>query len=460
MRKMTLGEFASRCKGALHATAETEITGFATDHREVKAGDLFIAIRGARVDGHTFAAEAISSGAVACLVESAPAGDMPHILVDNVAEGLAAFARSLRGEFTGHVVGVTGSSGKTSTKEFLAAALSPLGPVLKTEGNRNSEWTSPLIWAELLPEHRSVVVEMGMRGFGQIRHLCSFAQPNIGVITNIGYSHLEQVGSREGIATAKGELLEALPSNGTAVLWAEDEYLSTLRGKTGARVVTFGRSAGADCRVEHYRALSLTKSWIKGTCLGQPFEGEFATVGWHQAINAAAAIAAAVAAGVEADEAAKQLSSAQLPPMRMEIVNLNGAIVLLDNYNASFPGMLAAIETLRELPTMGRKMAVLGEMRELGEFTISAHQQVGKALVEANLYKVMFYGMPMTFARRELVAAGARDERTPFATELQDITEFLRELDPGDLVLIKGSRALEIEKALQPLLPATAGGAS
>jgi UDP-N-acetylmuramoyl-tripeptide--D-alanyl-D-alanine ligase len=447
-----LPDLAKRLQGEVRGLDEEPpvITGFATDHRTVKTGDLFIAITGAKVDGHEFVSEAFAAGAAAALVERPVEG--PHVQVPSVVEALARMASSFRDQFQGPVIGITGSAGKTTTKEYLAASLSPLGPILKTEGNRNTEYTAPLLWAELTEEHRAVVVEMAMRGFGQIAHLCSFSRPNISIITNIGWAHVEMVESREGIARAKSEILEGLPPDGVAVLPFDDEFLPHLRSKFGGKVVTFGRGEGADCRVLHYRALSMTESWMRVSMNGKEVEAKFPGVGWHTAVNAAAAISASVTAGVDLSAAASAIAQTQLPPMRMQMLSYRGAIIILDTYNASPPGVIAAIETLKELPCMGRRFAILGEMRELGRATMDMHREVGRALVKANLYKAMFYGMPMIFARQEVARAGAPDRYLPVATSLQDIRELIEvEVEPGDLVLIKGSRALEMEKALEGL---------
>ncbi len=194
----------------------------------------------------------------------------PHILVPNTVQALADYAAVVRDSFHGPVVGITGSAGKTTTKEFVAAALSPLGEVLKTEGNRNSEFSSPLLWAELTADHKAVVVEMGMRGFGQVQHLASFTKPTLGVVTNIGHSHIELVGNQEGVARAKAELLEALPADGHAVLWAEDPFLALLSETSAAPFSTFGFSEGAACRITDYKVLKLAilrnrgPSWWQG----------------------------------------------------------------------------------------------------------------------------------------------------------------------------------------------------
>ncbi|MCO5297602.1 MAG: UDP-N-acetylmuramoyl-tripeptide--D-alanyl-D-alanine ligase [Fimbriimonadaceae bacterium] len=421
---------------------------FALDSREARPGCLFIAVRGERVDGHDFAASAFAAGAAGALVERAVEG--PHILVDDVEEALAALGAHFRSQFHGPVVGVTGSAGKTTTKEFLAAALAPLGPVLRTEGNRNTQLTAPLVWAELLPTHRAAVIEMAMRGPGQIRHLCAFSRPTIGVITNIGTAHLEQLGSRAAIADAKGELVESLSEHGTAVLWHEDEFLEVLRGKASGDVVTFGTGEGATCRVTGYEALGTTRCAMHGVLDGTPFACELPTVGRHQALNAAAALLAANVAGVKVWEAAESLAQAKLPGMRMEPVMLGGATLMVDAYNANPAGMRAAISTLADLPCEGRRLAVIGEMKELGEGSEAAHRELGVWLADGGVASAVFVGEGARWAMEAFLDAGGS---AVFAESLDDVAEFLQALLPGDLVLVKGSRALELEKAV-----AAAGG--
>lgn len=436
MRSLSAAEVGRRMGAENHA-GDAVISGFATDSNSVKPGDLFIAIRGARVDGHDFVPQTFAAGATAALVERPVEG--PHLLVANVVDALAAFGRSFRDEFAGPVIGLTGSAGKTTTKEFLAAALSALGPVVKTQGNRNTEYTSPLLWAEVEPETKAVVVEVAMRGFGQIAHLAKVSQPTVGLITNIGYSHLLQVGSRSGIARAKGELLEALPVDAPCLLPADDDYLDELKTIAGNRpVLTFGFAEGADCRVEAYRSEGLDHAEIEGTCRGEAWTLTLPAAGRHLASNAAAAILAAQVVGVPAAVAAKGLETAELPPMRMEMRELNGATILLDAYNAAPPSVLAALETLLESPVAGRRLAVLGAMRELGDATESAHRAVGS--MAGKLDDVIFVGETADLMRK---AAGKGE-----AGDLDAVRAFLGRVQEGDVILIKGSRALELEKAL------------
>jgi UDP-N-acetylmuramoyl-tripeptide--D-alanyl-D-alanine ligase len=441
MTPISLGTLATIVDGTLEGDPWIKVSGFATDSSAVCHGDIFLAIRGARVDGHDFVGQALHKGAVASLVERAVDG--PHVRVASLVQALAQIGRHFRAGFDGPVVGITGSAGKTTTKEFVAAAVSSLGAVLKTEGNRNTEYTSPLVWTDLAPETRAVVVEMAMRGFGQIAHLASVARPTVGLITNVGYAHLEQVGSREGIARAKGELLESLPSSGTAILWNDCEFLQFLRSRSGtADVRTFGFADGADCRITCYEPIDWRACSVRGLCEGAPWMARLPAIGKHVALDAAAAVLTAHTLSVDAQQAADRLSEVALPPMRMEVRHLGAATVLLDTYNASPPSMISAIETLEEMPVSGRRVAVLGEMRELGEYAEPGHRAVGDALRGSKIDEVLFVGENMRFALEQTGTASFRQGT------MEEARELLRGLKDGDVALIKGSRALELERAL------------
>ncbi|MFM9873019.1 MAG: UDP-N-acetylmuramoyl-tripeptide--D-alanyl-D-alanine ligase [Fimbriimonadaceae bacterium] len=446
---MLVSEFAGRCGGKCVDIFDHEIAGFATDSRDVKPGFLFIAIQGERVDGHDFVRLALENGAVACLVERRIVG--PQILVDSVEGALARFGRSLRAEFSGPVVGITGSNGKTTTKEFVAAALSPLGAVLKSVGNKNTQYTSPLLWAGLTPVTKSVVVEMGMRGFGQIAHLAVIAAPTIGVVTVIGTAHIEKVGSREGILRAKGELLEALPSDGVAVIWREDDYYSELKGMAPCRVVSFGHGVDAHCRVVGYRSDDWGRCTVRLGYAGAEAEVELPTFGRHQALNAACAVLVACEEGVEFKDAVAALAGAELPGMRLEIVERAGVTILVDTYNASPDSTVAALDALAQGPARGRRVAILGEMKELGDFTERGHRLVGQALARGNVDRALLTGGPTRFIYDEARSAGMREDQMVSCDELDlgVVRAFLDECEAGDTVLIKGSRALALESVLE-----------
>lgn len=440
-------ELGRRFEGV--ANGSGAVTGFATDNREVKPGDLFIAIRGERVDGHSFVGDAFARGAAAVLVERA-VQEGPAIVVPNVVEALAKMARSFRREFDGPVIGITGSAGKTTTKEFCAAACASLGSVLKTQGNRNSEFTGPLLWSEMTAETKVAITEMGMRGFGQIAHLASFNLPTVAVVTNIGYAHLEMVGSREGIAKAKGELIEALPDDGTAVLYSEDEYLGNLIAKAGERRIRlFGQGGNADCQVTEYAPLSWTFARIGGVLDGVKWEATMPTVGRHLANNAAAAILAATEVGVPLTEACAGLANAELPPMRMEIRTWNGATLVMDNYNSNPPAVLGALQTLEEVPCAGRRVAVLGTMRELGDESAEAHRSIGRRLSKAAIDRVVLFGEETELIQAEFLRRGGSADRLVKVDSRDAIAGELSEFGEGDTILVKGSRALELERVFE-----------
>ncbi len=448
----------------VNVSSQIRVTGFATDNREVKAGDMFIAIRGEKVDGHDFVASAFEKGASVALVEQPVDG--PHILVPNVANALADMARSFRKEYQGPVVGVTGSVGKTSAKEFIAAALAPLGKVGKTRGNRNSEWTGPLLWPEMEGDEAAVVAEMGMRGFGQIAHLAGFHLPTIGVITMIGHAHMELVGSREGIVRAKTELYDALPDGGLSIAWAEDDYIEELRERAaspsrpspfaplsregGHRFATFGFSEAADCRVLDYKAESWSSARCVIRCGGREVGVQLPVVGRHMALNAALAILVATNCGVSLTDAAEAIRQTQLPMGRMQALDYKGLTIVFDAYNASPDSFSVALETLNAVPSKGAKHLVMGQMRELGEISVESHREVGRMIADANPASALFLeGGDCRLAYEAAMEAGLRN--AVWSESMDGVVAYLRELSSGDTVLLKASRGVELEKALKEL---------
>jgi UDP-N-acetylmuramoyl-tripeptide--D-alanyl-D-alanine ligase len=427
---------------------QVPVTGWALDHRAVKPGDAFIAIKGSKFDGHDVAEQAVAAGAVVVIAERTVAG--PHILVVNLVMALARMAGGFRHAFHGEVIGVTGSAGKTTTKELIAAALQTKGPVLKTTGNRNTEYTAPLLWTELEPEHKFVVMEMAMRGPGQIEHLASFSDPTIGLVTNIGYAHLELLGTREAIARAKGELLAALDQGDHAVVWDEDPYRGVLEEISQAPVLHFGFGEESACQIGEYVPLGLSGSRVCGNCLGERWEAWLPTPGRHLALNAAAAILVGRLAGVPSQQAAEALANADLPPMRMEVRDMGGITVLLDAYNASPSSMEAALETLSGAPIEGAKIAVVGDMRELGDYAETAHRELAALLLKTGLAGVIAVGewAPTIVHELEELRFGGQMIAVPDAMAAKIVLSQWARV--GDAVLVKGSRSLELERVVQP----------
>lgn len=434
---MNVSELAQRMGGELRGE-DADFVEFFLDSRDEVHGRVYLAIQGERVDGHEFVPDVLARGAVAAVVARPIPGRT--IQVENVAEAVARYGRSIRGQFSGPVVGITGSNGKTSAKEMIAAILSTRAPVLKSEGNQNTEWTSPLSWHRLKPEHWAAVIEMGMRGPGQVAHLASISEPTHGLITMIGTAHIELLGSRERIAEVKSELLLDLPSSGAAFLWREDDFFKYLAGRSAAPVRTFGESEGADARVLEYSISPAGQAEFKIAVDGDVVEGALPMIGRHQALNVAAALLIASTLGIEPSRAIEGLANVAAPPMRMQVVHWHGATVLLDAYNASPDSMRAALNVLRDMPCSGRRIAVLGTMRELGEWSESSHKEIG---VQAQWVDEL---LTLGEETEDMIRAAGKGRR---AFSIDELRSWLADIGPGDLVLIKGSRALALEKLLE-----------
>lgn len=441
----TLSEIAV-LMGASLSGPDAEVTGWVTDHREVRPGDLFVAIRGAKADGHDFAEEAVRAGAVGVLAERPVA--VPYLLVDSVVDALARFALAVREGFQGPVVAITGSAGKTTTKELVALALETLGPVLKSEGNRNTEITAPLLWAELEPGHRAVVAEMGMRGRGQIRHLCAFTKPTVALVTNVGVSHLELLGSREAIAEAKGEILEGLAPEGVAVLNADDDFFEFLAARSPGQVVGFGAHPDADVRVVDTRIKSWHQMDVDLAVFGERVTVRLPVAGSVFALNAAAAVAVAVVCGVDCRDAADRLVRLTLPTLRMEVTHRQGTTVVFDAYNASPSATLALLDLVETLVPEGHRYAVLGEMKELGSVSEAEHRRVARRAAEVGLSGVVFFGDTAGCLLDEYGQAQGSGDAS-IAKSIEDVRTFLDGLGEGDTVIVKGSRGLALERALE-----------
>jgi UDP-N-acetylmuramoyl-tripeptide--D-alanyl-D-alanine ligase len=437
----------------LEATGGGEVGGtqvgetfatFHTDSREVKPGGLFFALRGAEMDGHEFVSDAIARGATAVIVQrrtEIPPGIVEVLVPDTWAALYALAAHALR-RVQPLVVGVTGSNGKTSTKEMVAAILSWHFNVLRTEGNLNTETGVPLTILSLEPHHSALVLEMGMQRPGDIGRLASLARPVIGVITNVGVVHMEYFSSREDLARAKGELVAVLPEEGLAVLNADNEFFPLLVQMTSARVASFGQEHG-DYRVEGYEPMSGggARFSIRGV------EVRLALPGRHQSLNAAAALAACEFAGVPLKVGAEALASVRVEHRLQEIISPAGFSILDDAYNASPESMLAAFDTIADGPRPGRLLAVLGEMRELGALSEEAHRSVGRRAAEVFDALIVVDGQR---ARPMAEAAGA--EVVP---DRQAAAEWVRKnAVAGDRVLVKASHGVRLDELVKELTAA------
>ncbi|HKV87286.1 MAG TPA: UDP-N-acetylmuramoyl-tripeptide--D-alanyl-D-alanine ligase [Candidatus Dormibacteraeota bacterium] len=414
---------------------------FHTDSREVKRGGVFFALRGAEMDGHRFVGDAVARGAAAVVVErrmSVPSGIAEVVVPDSWAALYALAAHALE-RVRPLVVGVTGSNGKTSTKEMVAAILGQRFKVLHSEGNLNTETGLPLTLLRLEPHHTAVVLEMGLQHQGDIARLAALARPTIGIVTNVGVVHIEYFESREHLARAKGELVAALPEAGLAVLNADNEFHPLLARMTSARVATFGFERG-DYRVEDYRVP--TSGGSEFTVHGSPVK--LLVAGRHQALNAAAALAACEFAGVPLADGARALAEISIDHRLQEVATPGGYALVDDAYNASPESMLAAFDALAEAPRPARLLAVLGEMRELGPLADDSHRRVGRRAAEVfDAVSVVDSDLGRILAE----SAGAELVRDRAAA-----AEWVRRnARPGDRVLVKASHGVRLDELVREL---------
>jgi len=426
--------------------AQAVVTGISTDSRTLRSGDLFVPLRGKNFDGHDYLLQAARRGAAACLSEDVIAGfPIPVVGVADTLQALGDLAAGFRQAFSGPVVAVTGSSGKTTTKDMLAGILACAGPGLATEGNFNNLVGLPLTLLKLKPRHRWAVLEMGMSARGEIARLARIAAPGIGVVTNIGAAHLEALENLEGVARAKGELFAALPPGGTAVINADDPRVLQLPVANGVRRVTYGCAPEATVRAEGIvtdgRALRFDL-----LLENDRHPVRLTVAGRHNVANALAAAAAAFALGHDGAAIVRGLEAFRPRSGRMELVSLaNGCRLLDDSYNANPLSVRAALGTLAESGG-ARKIAVLGDMLELGEAAADLHREIGREAA-ARADAVIALG-----ERAGDIASGAREgglaaARVRVVADHAEAVAVLREwMRPGDWVLIKGSRGMRMEK--------------
>lgn len=455
MIPLTLDEVAAVVGGAVDGDGTTRVTGPAyLDSREPVVGGLFVAIAGERVDGHEYAAHAHA------VLGSRPTG-RPSVLVDDPVAALGRLGRHVVDATGATVLALTGSQGKTGTKDYLAHVLATVAGsgvpdgVVATRGNFNNEIGVPLTVLRATSDSTHLVVEMGARGIGHIGHLCEVAPPAVAAVLNVGTAHLGEFGSREAIARAKGEIVEALPATGTAVLNADDPLVAAMAPRTEARVLTFGQAGDVT-----WRGLELDdlgRPTFELGHAGQWHPVALRQVGAHQVANAAAAAAMALAVGCDAGDVAAALSTAESASRwRMELrERADGLVVLNDAYNANPASTVAAVDALAALGRRGtrRTVAVLGEMRELGPTSHDDHVAVGRAAAEAGIDVVVAVGEPAAG-----IAEGARSVvdwrgEAMLTAGRDDALAWVREnAAAGDAVLVKASRGVALEVLAEGLL--------
>lgn len=459
MIPITLADVCRATGGRLAdgARAEARVTApVVIDSRRCEPGGLFVCVKGDRYDGHAFARDAVEAGAGAVMA-ARPVG-VPAVVVDDTANALGVLATAVLALAPRcRVVAVTGSSGKTSTKDLLAQVFERAGETVSPEGSFNNEIGLPLTVLRITESTRTLVCEYSARGVGHIRYLCGIAPPSIAVVLNVGDAHLGEFGSRQAIARSKAELVEALPEDGVAVLNADDPLVAAMRDRTAAPVVTFGCGDEADVRVVDLRLDELARPRFRLLTASGDAQVSLRLLGEHQAWNAAAVAAAATAAGIPLGDVAEVLSQA-VPRSghRMQLHERGDGLVVIDDaYNANPASMKAAVDALMRIGgrRAGCTWAVLGEMRELGAESRSLHSDVGAVAARLGVDEIVAVGAAVAIAEGATATPGW-DGRARTVPDVAAATALLRaEVSPSDVVLVKASNAVELWQVAEALLP-------
>ncbi len=436
------------------------VTGVATDSRSAEPGHLFVALDGERVNGHRFVGEAFVRGAAAALVSDTSSGDRPVVVVEETDKALRDLASDERASMGAEVVGITGSTGKTSVKDLTAAVLGARYRVSASPRSFNTEVGVPLTLLNAPPDAEVVVAELGSRGPGHIAALCRMAQPSIGAVTNVGTAHMEMFGSPEAVADAKAELVEALPESGTAVLNGDDPVVKTFAGRTRARPLVYGTGEGAEVRGEDLSLDRLARPSFTLRAPGGTERVELAVSGEHMVWNALAAAACGIALGLSPGECAAALKDAEVSSWRMEVAETGtGLRVVNDAYNANPASVAAALKAVRWMshpagsPGDGRAIAVLGEMAELGPISDREHERVGELVARLGIDRLVAVGPGARLIAVGALREGVEADRVTTCDEVSEAVAAVRAFArPGDVVLVKGSRVAGLERAAAALL--------
>lgn len=450
MEKLSLAEVAQVTGAEKNSDAEIYFDGVSTDSRKITTNMLFVALKGENFNGESFAKDALKNGATAVLV-SKTAKRVPEGVVLKVDDTLTAYSQiagAWRNRFDIPIIAVTGSNGKTTTKDLTAAALTGLGNVNKTSGNFNNEVGVPMTLLELNDKHKAAVVEIGMRGLGQIESLAEVVKPTIGIVTNVSETHFELLGSIENIARAKGELVEAIQTGGTIILNADNRHTAAMKKLAGAgvNVVTYSLEGGADLVAKNILIGSVATEFTLSYG-GKDYDFEIPMIGRHNVSNALAAIAAGLTVGLSVEEIQRGISTLTTTKMRFEVIRRDGLTIVNDAYNASPASMRVAIKTMSEVYG-GRLIAVLGDMLELGDISERVHKEIGAELVENKFDTLITLGELGKF-----IAAGAREAGLEnvytFDTHEAAAKKILELVRVGDTILFKASHVMHMEKIIE-----------
>lgn len=445
MEKLTLAQIASavgaRCE------SKTEVLSVCTDTRKIEPGSLFIAIRGEKFDGNHFVGQAFEKGAVGAIAERPVDGCENVIVVADTKRALLDLARYYRGLFSVFTVGVTGSVGKTSTKEMIYSILSQRGKTLKTEGNFNNEIGMPMTMFNLSHDYVNGVFEMGMSNFGEIRDLTHVCRPNVGVITNIGVSHMETLGSRENILKAKMEITEAMTPDAPLILNMDDDMLQKVSHLTDQPVMYFGIDSPADITATDIRTKDGC-TLFKIRYYGKSVEASVPAVGRHNVYNALAGFCVGLVADMDEEDIVTGMRLYKNAAMRQNVTTENGVTIIADCYNASPDSMRAAIDVLMHTACEGKRWCVFGDMLELGNCSEEAHIEVGREVGRSRADGLVCVGELARGIKRGAVMVGMK-QVVHFTDPGQAAAFLAKTLAPGDAVIYKASRSIHLEQVME-----------
>jgi UDP-N-acetylmuramoyl-tripeptide--D-alanyl-D-alanine ligase len=450
---LTLAELAAVMGGTLpRGGGAAAVTGLQNDSRNVKPGEAFVAIPTAAADGHAYAAHAEAGGAAAAVVARIPDGApaLPLVLVDDTRHALLRFAAWRVRGWEGRIVGITGSSGKSTTKEFTADLLGARYRVFRSPGNFNNTLGIPMALFHLRPEHEVAVLEMGMSSRGEIAALCAAAPPDVAVVTNVGSVHLEFFPDRQALAAAKAEIVEGLKPGGVFVPNCDDPWVRRMAATFSGRTVSFGQSDGADVRLAGWSVAPDGRTEGILSWRGREIPVALPMLGGHYLLNLAAAAAVAFSLGLDPDEVAAAAAALRPFKMRGELHALpGGARIIDDSYNSNPEAMRSVLETLARWPDRPPTLIVAGEMRELGAEAAAMHREVGAAIARTGCRLLVgVQGM----AAEMVAAAAAAGQAARFVPDAEAaLAEVRRELAPGMLLLVKGSRGVGLDRLVRAL---------
>ena len=442
----------------LQGDPETPFAGLSTDTRTIRRGEVFLALKGEHFDGHTFVPEAVKKGAAGAIVQNGgltqaiteTAMSVPLIAVSETLRTLGDIARYWRDKFSVPLIGITGSNGKTSTKELIAFFLEGRFCVLKSPGNYNNLVGVPLTLLDLERVHDVAIVEMGTNRPGEIRRLSEIARPTVGIITNIGQAHLEGMGTMDTLVREKGALFRAVEPGGVLVVNKNDPHVSSLAHGSTAKVIRYGVNTDADVMISHVQCRGARGLTFRLAIASEETSIDVPFVGLQFVDNLAAAAAVVSLFEIGVKDIQNRLKDFTPLPMRMEIISIRGVNFINDAYNANPPSVKKALETLAHIEPTGRAFVVLGDMLELGETSQKAHRSVGELMGTLNLAGSFLLGHHVTDVARGAVQQGMSRDRIWIGRNHRDIVNLLKaHINAGDWILVKGSRGMHMEAVIE-----------